>query len=146
MKVKSVELTVTTHVTESKDKVLRALTNLLPREIRDDLKVETSTLKGYYGNPIVRFRVRVTGDDAEKTLSYLVSSLTSTDKSVIYNTFDQRYSGSRLYLRFDKQAAFLGSVRLTEGDDVVRVVVQFGGRDSSSKAKVLEFLKRLGLG
>jgi len=60
---------------------------------------------------------------------------------------DLRIEKNKLYLRFDKQKAYLGECKLMDGDDVVRVVVNFKVFVSKNKEeKVKErVLKELGI-
>lgn len=48
------------------------------------------------------------------------------DKKRLYHLFDMRLDDSGiLYLRFDKQEAFLGRLKLSESEDVIRVRIRF---------------------
>ena len=60
-------------------------------------------------------------------------------------SFPLRYNGhaKKLYLRFDKQQLFLGKIVLSDGDDVVKVVISFSGR--GSRGDVLEILRKYGV-
>ena len=145
MKVSQVDITVTAHATEDEQKVLQALNILIPEELRSKIKFSKLVLKGYYGNPITRISTSVRGEDAEKVACRIFQMLDDLDRKALESSFNLRFEGGRLYLRFDKQQAYLGRLRLLEGDDVVRVVIQFTGKGSTEAKAVIEYLKVRGL-
>ena len=140
-----VELAVHAHATEDPDRVMAAVFNLVPEGLRDRARVESQVLEGHYNNPITRIVVRFEGSDAEELLRSLAGRFEETEKRVLATMVERRYDerAGRLYLRLDKQEAYLGRVRLAEGDDVVHVMVSFRG--SPKPGKVLEILRELGL-
>lgn len=121
----SMELVAFCHATESLEKVKRAILNLLPQELRRtyEARLSVELLKGYYGNPIAVVRLKLSNKThASLTLWRILEALEAADVSALDSSVDVRLDRSgNLYLRFDKQMAFLGRVKLYEGDDVVRV-------------------------
>ncbi len=145
LRIVRVDLTAHAHATEDVNRVRRALLNLLPSELRGKANVSIESLTGHYSNPITRLSLSVVGDDAEKVLHNILSSLSRGDKYALLASLESRYDerSGRLYIRLGKQEAYLGRVRLAEGDDVVRLVVVFQG--TPSLEKVVEKLRGLGL-
>ncbi len=144
-RVRNLELAVHAHATEDEGKVLEALLRLVPEDVRARARVEKSSLEGHHGNPIVRLRLILEGEDAEKTVRHIAGLLDETDKMILDTSFEQRYDerSGRLFLRFSKQDAYLGRLRLMDGDDVVRVVIGFRGSPRTEKAK--RIARELGL-
>ncbi len=143
--VVGVEITVHAHATEDVGRVKAALEALLPEELRGKVEYEEQLLEGHHGNPITRIRVRVRGDDAVRVLEHIASRLSDAEKKALSSLLELRYDerAGRLYLRFSKQDAYLGEVRLYDGDDVIHVVVVFRG---SPKLRDVEArLRELGL-
>ncbi len=140
-----VEMAVHAHATEDEEKVLTAVMGLVPPELRGRVNVRREVLEGHYSNPITRIVVRVEGRDAEETVRYIGSRLSDAERTVLASTLESRYDAraGRLYLRFSKQEAYLGRLRLYEGDDVVRVTLVFRG--SPRLEEVAEELRRLGM-
>jgi len=122
------ELEAFCHATENLEKVKRAVLNLLPQELRKvyEAKFHVELLEGHYGNPIAIVRLKVTNrSHASLALLELLRAMEAADVSVLNSSIHARLDRSgNLYLRVDKQMAFLGRVKLYEGDDVVRVKVK----------------------
>lgn len=133
------------HATEDVERVKQALLNLLPDCVRGKAVFSEAVVEGHYSNPIRRMTVHISGEDAIKVLEYLGSKLDDIEKSALMASLDLRYDEKegRLYMRFSKQDAFLGRVKLYDGDDVVRVVVVFRG--SPRLEDVKHILEEVGL-
>ena len=84
-------------------------------------------IKGFYGNPITRFEVRFTGDDAYKVVEHIAKSLSESDKRYLLNSLEMRYDSkaNKVFIRLDKQGAYLKRFSVLEGDDTIRVVLSF---------------------
>lgn len=138
------ELSVHVHATEDENKVVQAVRNIVSSE--DILKASREVkevLEGHYSNPITRIRLEISGENAEKLLSRILKALDEHDKRVLVETLDRRYDekGGRLYIRLSKQDAYLGEVRLMDGDDVIRIMFVFRGAPSISDIR--RFLEEL---
>lgn len=122
-----IELSCSVHATEDENKVLKALWNLLPEHLRGSNKVSISSVKtrGYHGNPILIVNASISGPDAREVLEHLLSRMSNEDKTYLSTTLSARLQGGKLYMRLNKQKAYAGVIRLSEGDDVIRVVVSF---------------------
>ncbi|MFN4046013.1 MAG: RNA-binding domain-containing protein, partial [Acidilobaceae archaeon] len=48
----SLNLRTSVHATEVSERVVKALMELLPEDLRSNVTVEVETHEGYYGNPI----------------------------------------------------------------------------------------------
>ncbi len=117
--VREVEISAFSHATEDDDKVEKAIKNLLPEENRD-LWLTRKTLKGYHGDPItiVTGKIR-TKKGATGVLRRVVQELSSLDQQRILDELEERLDeGGNLYIRLDKQNAYLSKVRLLEPDPV----------------------------
>jgi len=117
--VREVEISAFSHATEDDDKVEKAMKNLLPEENRD-LWLTRKTLKGYHGDPItiVTGKIR-TKKGATGVLWRVVRELSSLDQQRLLDELEERLDdGGNLYIRLDKQSAYLVKVRLLETDPV----------------------------
>ncbi|MGB9827690.1 MAG: RNA-binding domain-containing protein [Thermosphaera sp.] len=141
--VKSVEVTTSCHSTEDCEKVRTALLNLLPKTLQSSVKIDSETLHGFYGNRILLMKAEAV--DGELLLKHLAENLSDTEKSILSASFKLRYDArtGRLYLRFSKQDAYTGSLRLLDSDDVVKVVVHFSNARREEEVKAL--LRQIGL-
>jgi len=120
----SAKIAVHVHATEEEDKVLHAVKRLLP-DI--DIKMTKEVFTGYFGNKIIRFEGVV---NKPKITKMLFTNLFRKIKGIIYpgwiiERFDEK--NKSLYIRIDKQAAYLGEIRLGWGDDIIHITFKFPG-------------------
>ena len=126
-----VDLRVFAHATEDPERVLAAIRNVLPSESVDGVVFKKSVLSGHHGNPIVLFEARVKDRKlVQAVFAKLCSGLGLMDKEVLAGEISGHLERGNLYLRLDKQSAFLGEVRLGSVDPVhVRVHFKKHGTD-----------------
>ena len=107
------------HATEDEQRVLEALRTLLPEAV----EVSQSKLKGHYGNPITGFEARVNRRILLRELwERVVAKLRAGELDNIRNILPARIDEScRLYLRFDKQLAYLGELVLAGSGDAIHL-------------------------
>ena len=127
VKVNYVDLKAFVHATEDIDKVVTAISRLIPKDIQESIKQSITTVKGHYGNEITIIDIRIPKRRARDVLKNIVCSLTNTDRSILLATLESRVDRktSHLYLRISKQEAYLGRVRLMDGSDVIKLVIGF---------------------
>ena len=118
------ELSCSAHATEDEGKVLAALLNVVPENLREQYAqaVETTRTMGYHGNPITIYRLVVEGPDANKIFEHVASSLSEEDREYVDSTLSDRLEGRKLYIRVSKQWAYLGRLKVYEGDDVIKII------------------------
>jgi len=144
--VVSVDIETFAHATEDPEKVLKSLKFILPEEILDEVKIKREELKGHYKNPIIIFRTAIRRKRlVKKVISHIAKILSEKDKKRIKSSFNRRLDPSgNLYLRFDKQEAYLGKAVLTESGDSIRVKIAFTSHPLELN-KILGFCKEIGL-
>lgn len=110
----SMHVRVLRHATEELEKVEKAMATVL-----SGVQVRVSRTEGVHGNQIDVLEADM--EDPVAIESFL-SRLSRQDLAEIDRTLDQRVDAERnLFLRIDKQSAFLGDLRLGSGDDVLSV-------------------------
>jgi len=110
-----VEVTALVHATEDLDRVVRAVQALIP-----EAPILLEILKGHHGNRIVR--VHAYTRDCSKALRVICSRLPPNEVELVDKSLPLLLTPEGdLVLRIDKQELVLGSVRLGEGDDVVKL-------------------------
>jgi RNA binding exosome subunit len=114
-----IDIRVFAHATEDADKVLTAARNIIPSDLRDTVTFNKTGLTGHHGNPITLFEARV----KEKNLVNLVfgelcSGLSILDKEVLTEEINQHLDKGNLYVRLDKQSAYLKELRLGSTDPI----------------------------
>lgn len=123
----SVQLSCFIHATEEEERVVTALRNVLPEELRnyEQAYLKKSVNYGYYGNPIILLQVEFTGSEADKVVYHIFMHLPKEDLEEIFRDFENRFAKGRLYLRLDKQEAYYGGLRISVSDDVIKCVIKF---------------------
>ncbi len=135
--IQSVEATCLVHATEDARKVEAALEGLLGTQTAPLFE----RLEGHFGNEILRARLHLTGDDADRAFERLVSRLPHRVRSeVLADLPSYLDEHSALFLRFDKQSLVSGSVALGSSDSV-RVKVK--PRGFMLKGGAADFYARL---
>jgi hypothetical protein len=137
-----IDIRVFAHATEDNDKVQTAVRNLLPEELAQTLGFELASLTGHYGNPITLFTAKLT--DKKLLLAVLQkigSGLNSIDKEELCRDLKLHLEKGNLYLRFDKQSAYLGNIKFTQTDPV-HFKIHFKNK---SAAEIMDLCKSAGL-
>ena len=122
-----VRLNTFIHATEDEDKVLEAIGTFIPEEIdEDDVTFDVEETTGFFGNPIKVVNVEIKRSKAVRTfLNHLKELLNDDAKRYILENLDEKIDeDGTLYIRFNKQKAYLGEVELDEGADVVQVKIK----------------------
>jgi hypothetical protein len=122
------ELTVITHATEDAARVCSAVKNLLPSDLRGSVDFKEESTTGHHGNPITTLKATITDKgDIEQLVAGLAPKLSTLDRTTLSNELERCIDeDGNLYLRFDKQAAFLGEVRFKQ-EDAIRVRIRLQG-------------------
>ena len=114
-----VDIRVFAHATEDLEKVTSAVRNLLPEEINENTVIQKTSLKGHHGNPIVLFKTKITEKKAlPLLLEKIAGGLCSLDKQTLDSEMKMHLEKRNLYLRFDKQSAYLGETKFASNDPI----------------------------
>ncbi|MCS7135516.1 MAG: RNA-binding domain-containing protein [Nitrososphaerota archaeon] len=118
MRVLGVTARVICHATEDEKKVLKALENVLGSV--EGGKLRREQLIGHYGDPIVLLTLELSdGDKARAVLEKLKKGLSVVEKlTLVSDAYEEKGQEGILYVRLDKQGAYLGSLRLSERDAI----------------------------
>lgn len=117
--VTHVEIRVFAHATEDEEKVLFAVRNTLPHQISGDIVFKKTSLTGHYGNPIILFEAKIKDKGHIKAFfENLASKISSLDKEILREKMEQHVEKGSLYIRLDKQSAFLNKIRFGTTDPI----------------------------
>ena len=131
-----IDIRVFAHATEDAEKVLAAVHNVLPTELVGKVAFKKTGLTGYYKNPLILFETRVKEKDAlEAIFEKLASNLDSLDKELLNNEINQHLDKGNLYIRFDKQSAYLNELKLCSTDPI-HFRIRFKKSDPEEIAKI----------
>jgi len=122
-----VRLTTFIHATEDEDKVLEAIGTFIPEDINDDdVLFDIAETQGFFGNPIKVVNVEIKRSKAvRRFLDHFKKLLSERDKAYLLDHLDEKIDEEgTLYVRFNKQKAYLGEAEIDEGDDVIQVRIK----------------------
>ena len=137
-----VDIRVFAHATEDQDKVLTAVRNLLPTDLAETALFEKSSLTGHHGNPITLFTTKLTDKKTLPTLLEKIGSgLNVLDKETLDRELKLHLEKRNLYLRFDKQSAFLGAFKFAQNDPI-HVKIHFKNK---TPEEIVEICRKTGL-
>jgi RNA binding exosome subunit len=137
-----IDVRVFAHATENTEKVQAATRNLFPEALQETLLFQKTALTGHHANPIILFTAKLTERSLlPSALEKLGAGLSTIDKTQLNEDIDLHLDKSNLYLRFDKQAAYLGAIKFTQTDPI-HLKVHF--KDKTAQ-QIIEISKQAGL-
>ncbi len=136
------EIRVFSHATEDLEKVETAVRNTLPEPLAAEVTFTKTNLVGHHGNPIVLVETKLTNRTTlPSVLEKIGSSLSSLDKEELTEEINQHIEKHNLYLRFNKQSAFLGTLKIGH-DDPIRFEIHFKNKASN---EIINLCRQAGL-
>ncbi len=137
-----IDIRVFAHATESQDKVEEAVKNLFPQSLSQSFIFEKTALTGHHSNPIILYTSKLTDRKLlPSAIEKFAADLSAIDKEQLNDDIKLHLEKGNLYLRFDKQAAFLGTIKFAQNDPI-HVKIHF--KDKTSQ-EVIEYAKQSGL-
>jgi RNA binding exosome subunit len=120
------EISAIAHATEDPLKVESAMLFLVPENMRQKSKFTRRYLEGHHGNKIVTIAARFPdAKDIKQVAVRIGELLPDADKRLFGKSLPSHTDGEgNLYIRFDKQHAFVGELSL-EQVDPIRVKFKF---------------------
>lgn len=141
-RIEKLFIQVLCHATEDCEKVIKAVRNVVG-DAADKLSISSETLKGHYGDPVTLMRIYLLDEKAcEDVFLRILSSLSEFEREELWSERVKKgRHGGKLYVRLDKQEAFLGRIRQSDKDPI-RVVVEVRGNLDALRRKLEERLQR----
>lgn len=121
----SVEFSTIVHATEDAGRVMEAVLNIIPSELRGSISFTRRYLEGHHRNPIVMLTARVAKKEMAKAIvKHLFTMLSRSERRELNLDLERSLDEeNNFYTRLDKQEAVNGRVRLTR-EDPIRVKVR----------------------
>jgi Predicted exosome subunit len=105
--------------TENEEKVKEAVQTLFPNS-----HPQTDTTEGYFKNPVLILHDKITKNRELKEFVKILEQIDAASKnqlrSELENKMDER---GNLFLRFDKQRAYLGDLKIITHGDAIHVKI-----------------------
>lgn len=117
--VQHLEITTFVHATEDHVKVVKAVSNLFPEDV-DLPPYEEVKLTGVFGDQLTTLKwVLKNRRPATEVFNKVVMGLPSIDLLELTESLDSRIDENKnMYMRVDKQKAFLGVMKLENHDPI----------------------------
>ena len=136
------DIRVFAHATEDPTKVQTAVRNLFPADLAETFVFQGTNLTGHHGNPIILFTAKLTDKKLlPKALEKIGKDLGVLDKEELNRDIKLHLEKGNLYLRFDKQSAFLGALKFSQNDPI-HMKIHFKNKTTQ---EIIEFSKQTGL-
>lgn len=114
-----IEIRVFSHATEDIEKVKVATRNTLPETLATDLVFSQANLNGHHGNPITIIEAKLEDRKILPTaLEKIGEGLSSLDKITLNEELKTHLEKRSLFLRFNKQSAYIGTLKLGSNDPI----------------------------
>jgi RNA binding exosome subunit len=137
-----IDIRVFAHATEEPVKVQTAVLNLFPIELVENLFFQRTNLTGHHGNPIILFTAKLTDKKMlPEALKKIGKDLGVLDKEELNQDIKLHLEKGNLYLRFDKQSAFMGLLKFSQIDPI-HMKIHFKNKTTQ---EIIEFSKQIGL-
>jgi RNA binding exosome subunit len=137
-----IDIRVFAHATEEPVKVQTAVLNLFPIELAENLIFQRTNLTGHHGNPIILFTAKLTDKKIlPEALKKIGKDLGVLDKEELNQDIKLHLEKGNLYLRFDKQSAFMGLLKFSQIDPI-HIKIHFKNKTTQ---EIIEFSKQIGL-
>lgn len=146
VEISQIEITAFCHATEDCSRVEESIKNMLPHEVRKSIKISYNVERGYYGNPITIITTKIADKQQVSTVvKHITAILEDLEKKILKSTFDLRYDHKtgRFIIRLSKQDALLGQLKVTDSDDIIKVVLHI--KNSKNRSAILKHLTDIGL-
>ena len=143
-RVEKLIIQVLCYATEDPKKVLKAVENVLGADAAKKTSMSSERLEGYYGDPITLMRIFLLDRElCEKVLLRILSNLSNSEREELWRDRSKLgRHGGKLYIRLDKQEAFLGRIRLSDKDPI-RMVAELRGNVEALRRRLEEKLQAM---
>ncbi len=139
VKIERIIVSAVVHSTEDSEKVAMAMATIFPFKF----EISRFKAKGHFGNPIEYLEVEIGRKREIRDFWNNLMRLLEGQKEEILRTIERRIDDQgNMYIRLDKQKAYLGEVVLTEGGDAIVIkakLVTYPAR----REKIVEFARRI---
>jgi len=125
--IKKIDARVYARATELSERVTTAILGIFPEEVRENVSITEETVEGQVGDQILIISgVLDNKHECEMSFDFMLRHMDKRNRRSIKRTLDLRLNKNCiLFLRIDKQGAYLGKIRLADDADVIRVKIYF---------------------
>ena len=124
--------------TENKEKVLESIKTLFPNS-----SPQCESTEGYYKNPVLILSSKIDNKNEIKDFVKKISTLKGPAKKKALHQLENKMDDfGNLFLRFDKQRAYLGDLKIVEHGDSIHLKIKIAAYPAKKKV-ALEIARKL---
>lgn len=118
--------------TENKEKVLESIKTLFPNS-----SPQCEATEGYYKNPVLILNNKIDKKSEIKDFVEKLTSIKDPAKKRILNQLENKMDDyGNLFLRFDKQRAYLGDLKVVEHGDSIHIKIKIAAYPAKKKVAI----------
>jgi hypothetical protein len=140
--IERIEVRAYSRATEVSSRVQEALFRIFPQDVHEHLVVTVTKTEGHNQNPIDVLSAVLEGKkNCARAFAHILEQLSPDNVSHLIDTLEQRLDdGCRLFIRLDKQEAYLGRLQLAQGPDVASVQIHMREYPKCSAVDVRQYI------
>ncbi|MBI5681298.1 MAG: RNA-binding protein [Methanobacterium sp.] len=124
--------------TENEEKVREAIKTLFPNSTP-----QTNTIEGYFKNPVLILNDKLTKNSEIKEFVKILKQIDEPSQKRLLNELENKMDEKgNLFLRFDKQRAYLGNLKIIEHGDTIHVKIKIAAYPAK-KENAIKLAKEL---
>jgi len=137
--VSKIETRAYARATEVLERVTASVQSIFPEYLRQKLAITKSKAEGQAGDAIIVMTATLEGqENCESVLEYIFEQMDIHSRRAIERSLDIRLDDECVFfLRIDKQAAFLGNMKMTDESDLIRVKFHFKNHPRCKREEVI---------
>jgi RNA binding exosome subunit len=141
--VSKIEARAFARATEVSERVTTSVQSIFPELLRQNLVISKSKAAGQSGDAILIITATLEGQkDCDSVLDYILKRMDSNSHRAIERSIDNRLDDDCIFfLRIDKQAAFLGNMKMADEADVISVRFHFKQHPRCKREEVMLFVE-----
>lgn len=124
--------------TENKEKVKKAIKTLFPNSLP-----ECEITEGYFKNSVLILHDKIDKNREIKDFIQILNKIEPSDKKKVLNELEKKMDDKgNLFLRFDKQKAYLGEFKIVEHGDSIHLKIKMAAYPAK-KENAMKLAKKL---
>jgi len=137
--VNKIEARAYTRATEVQERVTSSVQSVFPENLRQKLVMSRSKAEGQAGDSIQVITAILEGqENCEPVIDYVFEQMDSQSRRAVERSLDIRLDDDCIFfLRIDKQAAFLGSIKIAGESDLISARFHFKHYPRCKREEVL---------
>ena len=142
--ISKIEARAYARATEILERVETAVSTIFPEELRSSISMTTTSVEGQSGDTIsIVSGVLGTKELCERVFEFILGEIKTEGRRTLERSIDLRLDKNCVFfMRFDKQAAFLGDLKIDNEVDIISVRVFFRDYPRCKREDTVQMIER----